>query len=1150
MPEEIDVALAGGDLVIFAGAGVSAMEPSSLPGFRGLVSDIAGDLGQGGLLPDDKDEPLQFDVLMGELDELCGDVHARVSARIRATKRPNSYHADLLAIAASSGHMPRVVTTNFDRLFSYAAASAVHKIGTYIAPALPLGNDFAGLVHLHGVVDPSAEQRMVVTDRDFGRAYITEGWATQFLTRMFERYTVVFVGYSADDTVMRYLARSLPAGQHKRFAFVRDSDARLAASWLRLDVTPILYPSSKADPHSSLVAFLTRWRERVSMTPTEKYDLIQRVVQQGPDYLPLAPEELRWTLSDPECARHFRSMANPQFWVGALDDMGALDALFEPVEESELERWEWAQWAAQGVHAESELVSLFDVVTRHRGLLSRDLWIAIFFRLSQDYRPDTNSRRWVFTLAADQPARDPARLSLLLRTLAELDSTAAEALLHQLLFPKSELQSFRGWLGLGDTIGPAISVTWLTSIVRSAWPVLSSRLDNPNQLLTQLLVLISQQEAVDALYSGSERQDALSMKRRRVDGVEAHIDDEPFALVIDMARDLLRDAVRNEGIGRAMAYIDDSSEMVRRLAVDALAEARSADSQFLLRLVSQRDLTFTPRFKPDAFRLMRKAYQRADRESKAEFVDYILNADPPLREVEVRPYERYNVLVWLSQDQPASDPAMEARQGIEHDNPTFGPRPYPDLDSWSSIGPAFVPAATPTGRFDGLGASAVVSALAGLGPFDDPFDGEQVIVDFRGHMSGLDVSGTHEVLRELCLQRDWSASAWCVAIEGVMSHKGQWKASRIADLVAQYAGRRSGLLGRLAYPISNPPIEDGEMPDLAERCRLLLMLWRLALPELDEAGVVDPVRAHTSTRGALAHAYVEATIRLTQQNGANDIAPEWLAGFAELLAARPSSAVDSGAMMVGRFASYILRFAPVWAVAHFLPRFARIPSDLEGRLFWAGLLTSVWMSPELREHTREAIRTGLRPVTEGLPSVLDNFIDEHSAQFAWHTPSNEFRWADAFLAAAPPASRARWIRAVAQRVDRDDAPPQDLLFAHWEHRLDGQPPLEAEEERALLDWVKLSNLDREKSSHLFAKGPLVDSGDSFGWDYTDLDELAEGPKECFLTVTLHLLRGRSSLPTFLNGLLGVLENYEAGDLGKQNWSELLRLGYAPARRRL
>jgi hypothetical protein len=65
------------------------------------------------------------------------------------------------------------------------------------------------------------QKRMVLTDRDFGRAYLTEGWARRFVLELFLKYTVLFVGYSHNDPVMQYLARGLPPGDSnkKRYAF-------------------------------------------------------------------------------------------------------------------------------------------------------------------------------------------------------------------------------------------------------------------------------------------------------------------------------------------------------------------------------------------------------------------------------------------------------------------------------------------------------------------------------------------------------------------------------------------------------------------------------------------------------------------------------------------------------------------------------------------------------------------------------------------------------------------------------------------------------------------------------------------------------------------------------------------------------------------
>jgi SIR2-like domain len=113
--------------------------------------------------------------------------------------QPNSLHLDLLRLFEKPESV-RLVTTNFDSHFVSGAATVFPAQGScelHFAPALPLGHSFSGIVALHGSVSRPFE-RLVLTDSDFGRAYLTEGWARIFLQRLFETYTVLFVGYTFD----------------------------------------------------------------------------------------------------------------------------------------------------------------------------------------------------------------------------------------------------------------------------------------------------------------------------------------------------------------------------------------------------------------------------------------------------------------------------------------------------------------------------------------------------------------------------------------------------------------------------------------------------------------------------------------------------------------------------------------------------------------------------------------------------------------------------------------------------------------------------------------------------------------------------------------------------------------------------------------
>ena len=115
--------------------------------------------------------------------------------------------------------------------------------------AFPQREDFTGIVYLHGSVREPAEN-LVVTDADFGEAYLEAPWtAAQFLSRIFRRSTVLFIGYSHEDTLMEYLARSLPP-ESERFAFCLDAGEG-NDRWREFGIQPVPYTTHEALPKTA-----------------------------------------------------------------------------------------------------------------------------------------------------------------------------------------------------------------------------------------------------------------------------------------------------------------------------------------------------------------------------------------------------------------------------------------------------------------------------------------------------------------------------------------------------------------------------------------------------------------------------------------------------------------------------------------------------------------------------------------------------------------------------------------------------------------------------------------------------------------------------------------------------------------------------------
>jgi hypothetical protein len=279
IPRELVNAHEGGKLVLFVGAGASIGHPSNLPTFGGLTEIIRDESQLKDAIGDLKNQPLE-EVMSDIEDKYDVDVHLRAAAHIgKVSSFPNALH-QAIADLARCGDI-RIVTTNYDTHLSTALGS---DFTTYVSPALPVGNDFTGLVYLHGCItqDP---RNLVVTAADFGRAYLTEAWAARFLERIFATCTTLFIGYSHNDVIMKYLARGLGPQTARRYACTHKPASPM---WGQLKIIPIGY--SPANDHQALTLAIRCWATRTSSGPLDHRQQVQSIMQsrQPAD---LSPEE-------------------------------------------------------------------------------------------------------------------------------------------------------------------------------------------------------------------------------------------------------------------------------------------------------------------------------------------------------------------------------------------------------------------------------------------------------------------------------------------------------------------------------------------------------------------------------------------------------------------------------------------------------------------------------------------------------------------------------------------------------------------------------------------------------------------------------------------------------------------------------------------
>ena len=223
-----------------------------------------------------------------------------------------SVHKALIALSRGDRGV-RLITTNFDDRF----VETEEQIPIVdVAPKLPVPtpHNWASLVHLHGRIVPGSDgSDLVLTAADFGRAYLTERWASRFVTELFREFTVVFVGYGIGDPVISYMVDALAAERAKgarfagAYAFAshdgtESGERRARDGWRAKNVRPILYDNRAK--HTLLSDTLVEWA-RIRRDP---FHVRSRIAVKEILNLPAGAddpvvERVTWALQDPVAAK-------------------------------------------------------------------------------------------------------------------------------------------------------------------------------------------------------------------------------------------------------------------------------------------------------------------------------------------------------------------------------------------------------------------------------------------------------------------------------------------------------------------------------------------------------------------------------------------------------------------------------------------------------------------------------------------------------------------------------------------------------------------------------------------------------------------------------------------------------------------------------
>ncbi len=346
IPDDLLLARDQGRVIFFCGAGVSRAD-AKLPDFFGLAKKVVDSLGIDENNPAYKliQEAREIEQRVGvsgvisadrifgllERDFATRDIEEAVASALKPPAHCDlTAHKILLDLATTPEGNVQLVTTNFDRLFDDCGC----KLQVWQPPRLPnpaRPNEVNGIIYLHGrstlKYTTAEDGGFVLSSSDFGRAYLSDGWATKFIRGIFQKYIIVFVGYSADDPPVQYLLEALhKTSEYKinAYAFQSGDHDDAVARWRHKGVKAIPYNLDNKDKnnrHKALWDSLKAWAER-ARDPDAWVTNVINASQKGPTALqPHERGQVAHIISTYEGAKKFceAEVVPPAEWLCVFD---------------------------------------------------------------------------------------------------------------------------------------------------------------------------------------------------------------------------------------------------------------------------------------------------------------------------------------------------------------------------------------------------------------------------------------------------------------------------------------------------------------------------------------------------------------------------------------------------------------------------------------------------------------------------------------------------------------------------------------------------------------------------------------------------------------------------------------------------------------
>ena len=1116
LDESIVRALRDDRLVVFAGAGVSMGSPSNLPSFKQLAINITEGTGYIPKAP--------WDQLLGSLQSKGVRVHEQASQYLSSPlSSPNDLHKNLLLLFQSIDRV-RLITTNFDYHFEIAAKELFgNQPDIYQAPALPLGKDFNGIVHVHGVLN--RPNSMVLTDSDFGRAYLTEGWARRFLVEAFQYYTILFVGYSYSDVVMRYLARALPTNSETdRFALTQESEN--TEDWTNLGITPIKFNLIESDNQFiELYDCIEKLAKRSSRRVLDWQNRINEICKGVPPIDDELIGEIEEALNEVYSTRFFAKVARDIQWPKWLNDRKYLDALFQDSPLNEREEI-LASWLVENyvIKHSNEIFDIFATKGIH---MNYTLWMLIVRKLGNEKEEieDCMLSRWITIILESAPSKANPIMFVYLAKRCSNNNMIYLALKIFLFICEHQLVIKRSFLLSDEKTQDNVQRFDVDYNLRSdQWTLnkiwikcLKPHLPQIAQPLLSGIFFHFESMFSDFMAWGKANRD-WDMSGLKRAAIEPHSQDK-HPKSIDVLIDATRDALEWISIDSPILLeswierlIVSGVPILRRIAIHAInLHPKKTANEKLLWLLNHIRLDSIVEHH-EIYRTLALNFPQASHETRRQLVDTILSyrmSATEDRSEEVRTARlHFHLLSWLIKVKSDCQIVKEALSPIINEYPEWRVSEHPDFNVW--FGPMRWGSSSPW----------TVEQLLAMRPGEkindfltykgDFFDGP----DRDGLISAIetackqDVNWAFALIEKLAEKKQWDSDIWPSIIRGLqeaeLSEQECRKALRSIARTELYT-KQSYYIAGFIYSIVKDEGKPYALSLLEDANRVALEIWDIKGKADCDRYISDWLQsAINETGGVIVEFWLHGLSLLLQHKSIARSIPDNYKKWFENIIDDPTFRGGFGRSILCSQTPFLYGLDEEWVRKYIIPLFNQTNSNLfsqawHGFLAW-GNLSNLSLAEEMLP---AFISTVKRLNTDLSPDYRNRFIEFYTYLVVFIVDDPIEKIIPEFFNEGSLQDRVGFASHLGFMLSQMNFETKQQLWnrwlkMYWEERLHNIPaPLVADEIVEMLEWLlSLDDLFVDAVS-LAIKMPVVKIEPSiFLYNLKESDLTIRFQKEC------------------------------------------------------